>query len=300
MRDHSEQGFYVPRLAILGVGLIGGSLAMALKQQKRVTQIIGVGRSRANLELALRRGVIDQIAEDAVSAAQQADVIVLATPVNAIATLLESILPVLDQHKVITDVGSVKAGVCEAAIAICGDKAARFVPGHPVAGKENSGVQAATASLFENHNVVLTPLANTDTDAVELVRQMWTATGATVSTMQAEQHDRVLSLTSHLPHVLTYAMVDFFANSTDRTDAYNMAAGGFYDFSRTASSEPEMWRDICLMNRSQILQHIDQFNGRLAHISRLIEQADGDALESIFAAAKQARSRVLERRKQHS
>ena len=303
----------MPVLAVIGVGLIGGSVARALKAGNRVGKVIGAGRSRANLERALGLGVIDAIADDPAHAAEQADIILLAVPVNAMAGVLESLRPVLDGsaagNKIVTDTGSVKAGVCEAAAAVLGDKISRFVPGHPVAGKEHSGVDAATADLFENHNVVLTPLARTDADALEQIRQMWTAAGARVSTMEVSRHDRVLSVTSHLPHVLAYAMVDFFAGGdSDGNDGdgdahalahyYDMAAGGFYDFTRTASSDPEMWRDICLMNREQILRHIDRFTARLRHIGRLIDQSDGDALETLFTDARETRSRVTERRKQ--
>lgn len=298
MSDTSPRQFHVPRLAIIGCGLIGGSLAMALKQQNMVAHVVGAGRTRDSLDLALSLKVIDQIADDALSAIEQADIIVIATPVNAIAEVLEAIRPGLNSAQVITDVGSVKSGVCEFATTILGDNAARFVPGHPVAGRENSGVAAATADLFQNHNVVLTPSATTDADAIELIQQMWDAAGATVSVMDPQQHDRVLALTSHLPHVLAYAMVDLFANSEDLTRAYAMAAGGFYDFSRTASSDAEMWRDICLMNQSEILQHIDQFQARLNYISGMIKKGEGAALENLFAAAKEARSQVVEKRKQ--
>ena len=293
----SAEHFHVPVLAVIGVGLIGGSVALALKQQKRVGKVIGAGRSRQSLQRALDLGGIDEIADSAACAAAQADLILLATPVNAIAELLGVIMPHLDQNKVLTDVGSVKAGVCAAARAVLGDNLRRFVPAHPVAGKEHSGVASASADLFYNHNVVLTPSAHTDADAIERVTQLWSALGARVSTMDAELHDRVLSLTSHLPHVLAYAMVDFFADSGDLAHGYAMAAGGFYDFTRTASSEPEMWRDICLMNRQQILRHIDQFTERLARIRGSIEQSDGDALQRLFVAARETRSRVAERRK---
>ena len=297
--------FGVRRLAVIGVGLIGGSLALALKRQKLVGKVIGAGRSRANLELALRLGVIDEIADDAASAAEKADVIILAAPVNAMAGLFELILPALTPDKIVTDVGSVKAGVCEAASAILGSpEIARFVPGHPVAGKEHSGVDSASADLFENHNVVLTPLASTDTDALELIRRMWAATGARVGIMEVELHDRILAVTSHLPHVLAYAMVDLFAdpggNPKELPYRYEMAAGGFYDFTRTASGNPQMWRDICLMNRAQMLRHIDRFSAHLGRIRQMIDESDSDALERLFGAAKETRSMVAERRKPRS
>jgi len=296
---HDRQ-FHISGLAIIGVGLIGGSVAMALKRSQLVDKVIGVGRSRENLELALHLGVIDEIVEDPVTATEQADVIILATPVNTIAGLFKTILPALDQSKVVTDVGSVKTGICNSAVELLGSQVSRFVPGHPVAGKEKSGVSAATADLFENHNVVLTPLIDTDADALDLICKMWIATGANVITMEANLHDRILSVTSHLPHVLAYAMVDFFTNSDDLAHCYDMAAGGFHDFTRTVSSDPEMWRDICLMNRSQILQHINRFKQRLDGIGRMIDESDSEALDKLFGAAKAARSTIVERRKQQS
>lgn len=298
--------FHIPALAVIGVGLIGGSLALALKRRGRVGRVIGAGRSRASLEKALRLGVIDAIAAHPAEAAQAADLIFLSAPVGATADLLEAIAPALDADKIATDAGSVKGGVCAAAEAVLGARAGRFVPAHPVAGKEHSGVGAAGADLFENHNAVITPLARTDAGALQTVQQMWRAVGARVITLPPELHDRVLALTSHLPHVLAYAMVDLFAASAAAADSADpsagpglygdMAAGGFYDFTRTASSDAEMWRDICLMNRAQILPHLAAFTGRLERLGRLIERADGAALERLFAAARNTRAQVAERR----
>ncbi|MDD9874697.1 MAG: prephenate dehydrogenase/arogenate dehydrogenase family protein [Gammaproteobacteria bacterium] len=297
--------FHIPALAVIGVGLIGGSLALALKRRGRVGRVIGAGRSRASLEKALRLGAIDAIAAHPAEAAQAADLIFLSAPVGATAGLLEAIAPALDADKIATDAGSVKGGVCAAAQAVLGARAGRFVPGHPVAGKEHSGVGAASADLFQNHNAVITPLAHTDAGALETVRRMWRAVGARVITLPPELHDQVLALTSHLPHVLAYAMVDLFAASAvaDAADRAagpglygDMAAGGFYDFTRTASSDAEMWRDICLMNRAQILPHLAAFAGRLERLGQLIEQADGAALERLFAAARNTRTQVAERR----
>ncbi len=295
-----NEHFHVPVVSVIGVGLIGGSLAMALKAQKCVGKIIGAGRTRASLERALSLGVIDEIAISPAHAAESADLILLAAPVNAIAELFESIRPALDNNKIITDAGSVKAGIVAAATATLGDLISRFVPGHPVAGKEHSGVAAASADLFHNHNVVLTPSARTDANAIQQVTRMWAASGARVSIMHPALHDQVLAVTSHLPHVLAYAMVDFFANSDNLAHGYAMAAGGFYDFTRTTSSDPQMWRDICLMNREPILRHIDQFTQHLSHIRSRIEKADGDALEKLFATAKETRALVADKRKPRS
>jgi len=299
--------FHIPVLAVIGVGLIGGSLALALKRRGRVGRVIGAGRSRASLDKALRLGAIDAIAAHPEEAAQAADLIFLSAPVGATARLLEAIAPALDAGKIATDAGSVKGGVCAAAEAVLGARAGRFVPGHPVAGKEHSGVGAASADLFQNHNAVITPLARTEAGALEAVRGMWRAVGARVITLPPQLHDQVLALTSHLPHVLAYAMVDLFAASAaaDSADSSagpgpglygDMAAGGFYDFTRTASSDARMWRDICLMNRAQILPHLAAFTGRLERLGQLIEQADGAALERLFAAARNTRAQVAERR----
>ena len=294
----SNNSFKIPTLAIYGVGLIGGSLAIALKNAGKVDKIIGVGRAMANLQTALDIGAIDEIQTDPVQAAMDADVIVLATPVTTISNYLEIIAPVLDDKKIVTDVGSVKCGIVESAKLSLKENLNRFVPGHPIAGKEKSGIEAASADLFENHKVILTPLDETDEDACDIVRTMWQITGADVRTMQVDNHDRVLSVTSHLPHILAYVMMDFLAKSNDRQSCYEMAAGGFYDFTRTASSDPEMWRDISLMNKQRLLEHIEKFQQQLGNLSELIENDDSKAIEDLYASAKQARSLVTEKRKQ--
>ena len=302
----SSPDFYCPRLAVVGVGLIGGSLSLALKQKNCVGAVIGAGRSHANLEKAKSLGVIDEITDD-VAQLIDADIIVLATPVNAIAEWLAAIAAALRENKrknndrcapIITDVGSVKLGICQAA-EVLGDDLARFVPAHPVAGKEHSGVAAAADDLFVNHNVVLTPMPQTAGDALETIRRLWQAAGARVDEMDAAVHDEVLSVTSHLPHVLAYSMVDYFAaaDSDELARRYAMAAGGFYDFTRTASSDAAMWRDICLMNRAQILRDIEQFEAHLKKLADLIAESDGNELMELFAQARKVRGRVAERRK---
>jgi prephenate dehydrogenase len=292
-----DSSFYIPALAIVGVGLIGGSLALALKHAGKVGRIIGVGRSRENLEIALQLGAIDEIQPDLLQATRDADVIVLATPVTTIAHLLECIAPELNDTKIVTDVGSVKSGVIDAARNALEQNFSRFVPGHPVAGKEKSGITAATGELFENHKVILTPTAETDSGACQVIEKMWAIVGADVKRMDSGDHDRVLSITSHLPHVLSYVMMDFLSTSPERKSCYEMAAGGFYDFTRTASSDPEMWRDISIMNGPRLLEHIEKYQEQLTYVARLIESGDEKALEDLFASAKQARSLVTEKRK---
>ena len=287
----------IQTLAIVGVGLIGGSLAMALKQAGAVGSIIGVGRSRVNLATALSLGVIDQIQPDLQQAVDDADIIVLATPVNTIARLFEAIAPAMNADKIVTDVGSVKGGIVEQARAALGIHFNRFVGAHPVAGKEKSGITAATNDLFENHKVILTPNAQTDVEACRRIENMWRSTGAEVKLMDVAEHDRVLSITSHLPHVLAYVMMDFLSTSSSRDRCYEMAAGGFYDFTRTASSDPEMWRDISLMNKQYLLAHIAEFKTQLEHVAKMIEADEQQAIETLYASAKQARARVTEKRK---
>jgi prephenate dehydrogenase len=248
---------YIDTLAIFGVGLIGGSLAIRLKQENAVGKIIGVGRSRENLERAIAIGAIDEIETDELAAAKQADVIILATPVNTITQLIETIRPVIDESKIVSDVGSVKSEIISSAEKALGSMFSRFVGAHPIAGKEKSGIDAADGELYENHKVILTPNEETDSTACEIIRSMWELTGATVRSMGVTDHDRVLSVTSHLPHILAYVMMDFLSTSDDKENCYEMAAGGFYDFTRTASSDPEMWRDISIMNGPRLLQHIE-------------------------------------------
>lgn len=297
MMTRSNGQFHVPTLAIIGVGMIGGSLSLGLKQRHCVDRVVGYGRNRANLDQALSLGAIDEIADSPLAAAGAADIVVLATPVGAMAGLLAEILPVIDNAKIVTDVGSVKKGVAEQAVSILGDKASRFVPGHPVAGKEHTGVAAATQDLFEDHKVAITPLDQSDPAAVQRVIAMWEAVGAETVTMGVGEHDRVLGMTSHLPHVLAYAMVLYFANTGDREKCYEMAGGGFYDFTRIASSDPVMWRDICRMNLPEVLGHIAGFQQQLDTITGLLESGDDDQIQTLFAAAREARSKVGERRK---
>ena len=289
---------HIRSLAIYGVGLIGGSLAIALKQKGMVDHIIGVGRARSNLEIALQIGAIDEIQSDPCQAAANADVIVLATPVHAITNILSQISNSIKADAVITDVGSVKCGIVQVAKSVLGDRFNQFVAGHPIAGKEKSGITAASGDLFENHKVILTPASETSPAALSLITNMWLATGAEVKQMNVEDHDRVLSVTSHLPHVLAYVMMDFLSTSKDREQCYEMAAGGFYDFTRTASSDPEMWRDISIMNAPRLLKHIEQYQHQLQHLAKMIESGDSKGIEDLFASAKQARSLVTEKRKQ--
>ncbi len=289
--------FRIPVLSIIGVGMIGGSLALSLKKRRLVDQVIGYGRNHNHLERARELGVIDAIATSASGAAERADMVVLATPVCAMGGIMDEIRPVLRTDTVVTDVGSVKQGVVDQARARLGDSLRRFVPAHPVAGKENSGVDAATPDLYEQHRVALVPLEESDVDAVERVGRMWRAVGADIVRMGVAEHDRVLAMTSHLPHLLAYAMVHYFAVGEDREKCYEMVAGGFYDFTRIASSDPVMWRDICHMNREAILDHIRGYRDQLARIEAMVVDDKTEELEALFVDAREARAMVAERRR---
>lgn len=297
MSPKTKTEFHVPVLAIAGVGLIGGSLSLALKQRKMVDHVVGLGRSEENLVRALELGAIDEIAESPSAAADAADIIVLATPVGAMLGILKEMRPSLNEKKIVTDVGSVKSGIVEQVLPLLGPLSSRFVPAHPIAGKEHSGVLAASESLYEDHKVAITPTVNTSGDACQTVEDMWRAVGADVVKLGVQEHDRVLAMTSHLPHLLAYAMVHMFASGKDKEKCYEMAAGGFYDFTRIASSDPEMWRDICQMNKEQILIHIEEYKNALENISTLIQKERYEDIELLFASAKAARAIVTERRK---
>jgi len=281
------------RVAVIGVGLIGGSFALALKAAGLARQVIGAGRSPGNLELALQRGVIDAVAPSAAQAAQDADLVLVATPLAQYRQVLAAIAPVLGARAVVTDAGSTKQDVIAAARTALGAKLAQFVPAHPIAGAEHSGAAAAAADLFRGRRVVLTPLAETSLQALERVEQAWDACGARLFRMAPQDHDAVFAAVSHLPHLLAYALVHDIAERGNAAQLFGYAASGFRDFTRIASSHPEMWRDICLANRAALLAELDRYGAQLAALRPLIERGDGAALERVFAAARAARERWL-------
>jgi len=286
----------VERIAIVGVGLIGGSLARALKAACAVTEVIGIGRNEPNLRRAVELGVIDRFATDVEAGVDGADIVVIATPVGAMQELCGRIAPVLGRDSVVTDVGSVKRAPVEAARAAFGDNFTRFVPGHPVAGTEKSGVEASFAELYRQRTVILTPDPETDPAAVQRITDMWYTTGARVTTMTFGDHDRILATTSHLPHMLAFALVDFVASSNDADAHFELAAGGFYDFTRIASSDPVMWRDISLANADELGAKLRQFADHLQKVTRAVEDGDGAWLQRAFGNARRARTDALVQR----
>ncbi|MFT5260408.1 MAG: prephenate dehydrogenase [Saprospiraceae bacterium] len=297
--SYSSNPFSIDRLALVGVGLIGGSLVQALKQHSAVKTVIGVDQNAKNLQQALDLRTIDEATNDIAAAVNAADIVVLATPVMTIERVLESIKPHLNAKTTITDVGSVKGLVVDQAKHILGNQFPQFVPGHPIAGSENSGVLAAFPSLFEDHRVILTPTEETSVKAVEVTSNMWAATGAQVELMPVEQHDKILAVTSHLPHVLAYALMQFLNQQPDQQTYFRLAAGGLYDFTRIASSDPVMWRDICIGNKQHLSEQLRAFSKDLERFADLIEAEQSQPLEASFTAAKEARTQVASFRKYH-
>ncbi|MDP2828147.1 MAG: prephenate dehydrogenase/arogenate dehydrogenase family protein [Sulfuricellaceae bacterium] len=283
----------INRLVIIGVGLIGGSLALALRQAGAVKEIIGVGRSQENLNAALHLGIIDRAESDPASAVKNADIVLLAVPVAAMQPTMAALAPHLEPHTIITDVGSTKRDVLGYAHRHLPKHLTHFIAAHPIAGAEQSGATAARANLFQNRNVVITPLPVNDPAAVNAVSQMWVQCGAKVSSMTPQRHDEIFAAVSHLPHLLSFALVDEIAARPNAEELFAYAASGFRDFTRIAGSHPEMWRDICLANRDALLHELDAYQGHLENLRTMLEQGDGAALENVFEHARNARTQWL-------
>lgn len=285
----------IKQLTIFGVGLIGGSLAMALRQAGYCEQIVGCSRSAVHLQRAQDLGVIDRFSTDPAEAVKDADMVLLAVPMRAMRAVLESIKPALSESAIITDAGSTKVSVIREIEAVFGAEFDRFVAGHPIAGREKTGVEAALVDLFTSRRVILTPMAYTNPQAVESVRAMWQQTGAVVESMNPELHDQVLAGTSHLPHVLAFSFVDTLHQSPQSSDILRYAAGGFKDFSRIASSDPVMWRDICLTNSDAVVGMIEAMRDNLGQFADLIRAQDAEGLEEVMGRAKQVRDDYMAR-----
>jgi prephenate dehydrogenase len=281
------------KLVIVGVGLIGGSAAAALKRAGRVDRIIGVGRGTANVRRALELGVIDEQATDLAAAARSADLVLIAVPVQQTHRVLEQLRDTARTATIITDAGSTKRDFVAAVRQVFGPHAPSVVPAHPIAGAEQTGVDAASADLFEGKRVVLTPLPENDSRAVSTVKAMWQACGAQVVSMSAQRHDEIFSAVSHLPHVLAYTLVHLIASRSGADELFSFAAGGFRDFTRIAGSSPEMWRDICIANKDAIAADIESFQRALAQVSAEVREGNGEALGAMFEAARRAREAWL-------
>jgi len=283
----------IGKLVVIGVGLIGGSFALALKRARAVRRVVGVGRTRSNLDDALRLKVIDEASRDPAQAVRDADLVLLATPVGQMPAVMSAIAPNLPAHAVITDAGSTKRDVIACAQRFLGARGARFVPAHPVAGTERSGAHAAFAGLFEGRTVIVTPQAGIAAGAVTVVRRAWEACGARVVRLDAGAHDAILAAVSHLPHVIAYALVNMLAGRPDPARLFGLSAGGLRDTVRIAGSSPEMWADICVANRDALLAALEDYGNELEQTRAAIERADAQELKLLFARARAAREKWL-------
>ncbi len=284
----------IRRLAVIGVGLIGGSLARALRAEGAVGEVVGCGRGVENLETAMRLGIIDHYSHDIGAAVEGADMVFLSVPLGAMRAAFEAMRGRLATDAVVTDGGSVKGSVVRDCKAVFGDMPAWFVPGHPIAGTENSGAEAAFADLYRRRRVILTPLPETAPAALTRVEAMWRVCGADIVEMSVAHHDEVLAATSHLPHMLAYTLVDSLARMKENDEIFRYAAGGFRDFTRIASSNPVMWRDICIANSAAIGEMLEAFASELTELSDTLKRGDSDHLLKIFSRAKAARDRFVD------
>lgn len=276
-------------IALFGTGLIGGSFALALRRRHPATRVVGFDRNLDAARRALELGFIDTMAADVAEAVREADLVFLAVPVAQVPDLLAGIVGGLRDDALITDAGSTKGDVVAAAREVLGARIDRFVPGHPIAGREVHGPDAALATLYDGRDVILTPLAENAPEAVERVQGLWTDCGARVTTMPVAQHDRVLAAVSHLPHMLSYALVAQIVDSADAALKLGLAGAGFRDFTRIAASSPEMWRDVALANREALLAELDGYVALVANLRASIAAGDGAALEALFDKASRTR-----------
>ncbi|UUC51967.1 bifunctional prephenate dehydrogenase/3-phosphoshikimate 1-carboxyvinyltransferase [Pseudomonas citronellolis] len=287
------------RLVVVGLGLIGGSFAKGLREKGLFEEVVGVDRDPQTRRLAVQLGVVDRCEESLREGCCDADVIQLAVPILAMEKVLAELATLDLGHAVLTDVGSAKGNVVRAATSVFGGMPARFIPGHPIAGSEQSGVEAANGKLFRRHKVILTPLDNADADAVQCVEALWRELGADVELMEVEHHDEVLAATSHLPHLLAFTLVDSLAKRSENLEIFRYAAGGFRDFTRIAGSDPTMWHDIFLANRKAVLRILDVFRDDLDALREAVDAGDGQQLMGVFTRARVARehfSKILARR----
>lgn len=293
MTDSRMEKLFIPRLAVIGVGLIGGSLALALKASDAVGEVVGIGRGLANLETALELGVVDRITRDAAAGVRDADLVFLATPVLSLPEVASAIAPHLKPGAILTDGGSVKGSVARTIEPLL-PPGVHFVPGHPIAGTEKSGAEAAFSTLYRGRRCILTPTDRTDPGALALVRRVWETAGSEVVLMDVEKHDRVLAAISHLPHMVAYSLV----NAVSTYDRYEenileYSAGGFRDFTRIASSDPTMWRDIALTNRDALLEMMERFERFFAELREDVRSGDGTKLFEFFLRSKESRDAIL-------
>jgi cyclohexadieny/prephenate dehydrogenase / 3-phosphoshikimate 1-carboxyvinyltransferase len=277
------------RVAIVGLGLIGGSIAAGLGKRDLADEVVAFDLNADSLDQGLEQGIIAVAAASVAEAIADADIVVLCAPVLSLKPLLAEVAETVSPTTLITDVGSVKSPIVTAAREVFGDVPAQLVPGHPIAGSERHGVSAANPDLFEQHKVILTPVSETDPRATSRITAFWQALGATVVEMQVAHHDEVLAETSHLPHLLAYALVDTLSAQGDSLEIFQYAAGGFRDFTRIAASDPVMWRDIFQANGPAVLRILDRYMSELEELRGMVESGDAEALQTVFKRAKLAR-----------
>ena len=286
----------IKHLTIIGIGLIGGSLARALKRTGSCDRVTGCARSVSELEKAVQLGVIDDYSTDPSEAVKGADLVLVAIPLGACDEMFEKIAPYLEPDAIVTDAGSVKGSIIDSARNKLGKHFERFVPGHPIAGTEKSGVDASFAELFDNHRVILTPVDETSPEALEKVRSMWELAGSEVDIMDVERHDEVLAATSHLPHVMAYSLVSTLSKMEESGDVFRFAAGGFADFTRIASSSPQMWHDIVFANRKAVLDLLEQYEQGIQELKDALRSDDSHFIMNMLTEAKQARDEFADNR----
>ncbi|MDB4057374.1 prephenate dehydrogenase/arogenate dehydrogenase family protein [Candidatus Thioglobus sp.] len=277
----------INKITIIGVGLIGGSLAKAIKENNLAKVVFGFGRDLNRLEAAQKANVIDQFSTNLKDAINNSDIVIIATPVGSFQEILSEIKPFLTSKIVISDVGSTKTNIASIVSQTLGDYSNYFIPAHPIAGKEKSGFEASEANLFNNRKVIITPLETSSPDSISLIQKMWEGTGADVDFMSPESHDELLGMTSHLPHMLAFSLVNYLISKNPSASIY--AAGGFKDFSRIASGDAVMWRDICIQNKDQIISHIKGYQKTLNSLVDAIENENSDELDLLFTSAKKTR-----------
>ena len=277
----------INKITIIGVGLIGGSLAKAIKENNLAKVVFGYGRDLNRLEKAKKANVIDQFSTNLKDAINDSDIVIIATPVGSFKEILIEIKPFLTSKIVISDVGSTKTNIALIVSQTLGDYSNYFIPAHPIAGKEKSGFEASEANLFNSRKVIITPLETSNPDSISLIQKMWEGTGADVDFMSPESHDELLGMTSHLPHMLAFSLVNYLISKNPSASIY--AAGGFKDFSRIASGDAVMWRDICIQNKDQIIDHIRGYQKTLNSLVDAIENENSDELDLLFTSAKKTR-----------
>ena len=277
----------INKITIIGVGLIGGSLAKALKEKNLAKTVFGYGRDRSRLEEAKKLNIIDDYSTQIEKAVNHADIIVIATPVGTFRNIFSEVKPLIVDDVIISDVGSTKTNIVDIAKEILGDKSQCFVPAHPIAGKEKSGFEASDGNLYIGKKVIITPIEDNSSESIQVIESMWKNVGAEVDFMSPQSHDDLLGMTSHLPHMLAFSLVNYLVDQNPSASIY--AGGGFKDFSRIASGDAVMWRDICLQNKDKIITHLRGYQSTVEELIDAIDQEERDKLELLFATAKKTR-----------